>query len=722
MKSIYKYLLFFFAVFLLSSNITSAQIQDNFKLAEKEYSFLRYKVAIPYYLTAYKKDSGNVVITERLANAYRLIKDYENTEVWYAKLLKIKETPSQEDLRYYAEALANNGKYEASEEQFKGFRLEKLNINRDEEFKTIVNKVNPFLSDSSQWKISSLSINTHLADFSPAYYKDKLVFATNRNENKTVKKVYGWDLTPFIDLYYVDTAAINKKEVSGQDTSQSSGKYPYKYNDDDTKPTSNDNRILGTYNLSTTDLTKDYEVNFTESKPFDKSINTEFHDGPASFTADGKEMIFTRSSKDTSKDGIHKLDLFSASINKNMVGSDIEEFPFNGKEFSVGHPSISRDGIVLYFASDMPGGYGGSDIYYSIRKGDSWGQPVNMGNLVNTDGEEMFPFVDHNGHLYYSSTGKVGLGGLDVFYVPVKDLVPLAAPKNLGAPINSNKDDFGFIINDAYQSGYFSSNRNLNDDIYRFERIKGYKFDLEVEVVNGNDVPLTGVDIELAYKEENKITRNDIQGKTFHKLAHDTDYKILGSKPGYDSRTEFVSTKGKTADESFKVKLVMSRIGSPKIVNVGVVNVGIGGKGGSVAITKCDSLRRKYNIQDIFYDLDKSFIREDAQPALKRLIALMKEDEALKVIIGSHCDARASVSYNIALSQRRSEEAKRYLIQRGIASTRIFATFFGKSILTNNCGDGVECPEDMQQRNRRSEFQIIKDGSNLAIDCGFKEQ
>lgn len=700
-------------------NTASAQIQNNFKLAEKEYSFLRYKVAIPYYIAALKKDSGNVVIIERLANSYRLIKDYENTEIWYAKLLKVKETPSNLDLRYYAEALANNGKYDESEEQFKDFRIEKPKVNRTEEFQTILNKVNPFLSDSSQWKISSLSINTHLADFSPAYYKDKLVFATNRNENKTVKKVYGWDLTPFIDLYYIDTAAIKKKDINSQGSSNSSGSYPYKYNDDDTMPTSNDNRILGTYNLSALHLTKDYEANFTESKPFDKNIKTEFHDGPASFTANGKEIFFTRSSKDKSKEGTHKLDLFTAIANKGSW-TDIQEFPFNGKEFSVGHPSISRDGEVLYFASDMPGGYGGSDIYYSIRKGDSWGQPVNMGALVNTDGEEMFPFVDHNGHLYYSSTGKVGLGGLDVFYVPVKDFVPVSAPKNLGEPINSNKDDFGFIINNSYQSGYFSSNRNYNDDIYRFERIKGYKFDLEVEVVNEQNVPLTGVDIELAYKAEKEIYQNDIKGKTFHKLAHDTDYKIGGSKPGYESRTEFVSTKGKTADESFKIKLVMGRVGRPRIVNVGVVNVGIG-ESGSVAMGKCDSIRKKYYVQDIFYDLDKSFIREDAKPALDRLIMLMKQEADLKVIIGSHCDTRASVEYNIALSQRRSEEAKQYLIKRGISPNRIFATFFGKSILTNDCADGVYCPEDMQQRNRRSEFQIIKNGSNLSLDCGFRE-
>src|SRR5690606_7547685 len=244
-------------------------------------------------------------------------------------------------------------------------------------------------------------------------------------------------------------------------------------------------------------------------------------------------------------------------------------------------------------------------------------------------------------------TGKVGLGGLDVFYVPVKDLVPVAAPKNLGEPINSNKDDFGFIISNSYQSGYFSSNRNLNDDIYRFERIKGYKFDLEVEVVNELGSPLTGVDIELAYKLENDITRNDTKGKTFHKLLHDTDYKIKGSKPGYEPQTEFVSSKGKTADESFKVKLVMDRSGRPNIVNVGLVNVGIG-ESGSVAIGRCDSIRKKYYIQDIFYDLDKSFIREDAEPALDRLVELMKEDRTLKVIIGSHCDARASAAYNIA--------------------------------------------------------------------------
>lgn len=707
-----KYPLIIIVILFLFTNKLSAQTIDNFKAGEKEYSLLRYKTAIPYYLSAFRNDSSKVILTERLANCYRLIKDYQNAEKWYNRLYRLKETLSNNDLKYYAEALANNGKYKESEEIFNSYRLDRLNVNRPRELATIINKVNPFLSDSSQWRISSLSINTHLADFSPAYYKDKLVFATNRNEKRVVKKVYGWDLTPFIDLYYIDTAAIKKKDFNSniQTSTDSKAKnYSYKYNDDDTPPTSNDSRVLGTFNLSTAHLSKEYEANYTPSKVFDKNINTEFHDGPATFTADGREIVFTRSSSQASKDGIYKLNLFTAQ-SKDSTWTNIKEFPFNGKEFSTGHPAISRDGKVLYFASDRPGGFGGSDIYYSLRNGDSWSEPVNMGELVNTEGEEMFPFVDHNGDLYYSSTGKVGLGGLDVFYVPVKDNKAVAPAKNLGTPINSNKDDFGFIINETYQSGYFSSNRNLNDDIFRFERIKGYKFDLEVEVVNERDVPLTGVDIELADKLGKRVTRNDNNGKTFHKLAHDTDYKVLGSKAGYESQTALVSTKGKTADESFKVKLVMSRVGKPKVVQVGIV-----------ASAKCDSLRKKYYVEDIFYDLDKSFIRKDAEPALKRLIALMKEDPTLKVIIGSHCDSRASVGYNIALSQRRSEEAKDYLMKRGVAGSRIFPTFFGKSILTNNCGDGVACPEDMQQRNRRSEFQILKNGSNLAVDCGFKD-
>lgn len=691
--------IFFSICLLLFCLQTKSQIfESHFKMGEKEYRALRYKIAIPHYLNAYKKDSSIVLVTERLANCYRLTKDYENAEIWYANLGKIKKNLNTNDLKYYAEALANNGKYE--EAQLISNKIIDIKYKKD-----YLNNT----QDSSRWKIRLSNFNTQFSEYSPVYYKEGLVFTSNRTLDKLVKHIYGWDLSPYNNLFYIPQENIIKNNFNDVNSLQKN-KYPYIFNDDDTKNTSNDSRVLNTYNISKNTNTSLYTENFVAAEKFGRKLKSKFHDGPATFSEEGNEIFFTRNHKRKDKNKVYKLKLMWATY-ANGRWSKPKEFTYNNKAYSIGHPSLSKDGKILFFSSDKPGGLGGSDIYYCIkRENNSWSNPTNLGGLVNTAGEEQFPFVDHEGNLYFASNGKGGFGGLDIFFVPLKDLKPSGPVRNLGVPINSNKDDFGFIINQQNTEGYFSSNRNLNDDIYSFERLPANYLDLIVDVVDESDNPIDGALVKLAASSNYSLEQvNDLNGKAFYEIEPDLNYVIEGSKKGYINQSIKLSTIGKLPNQTLNAKIILSKIPRGyKTVNIDVK-----------LTAKCDSLKKFYYLPEIYYDLDQSYIRPDAVPIMQRLLGLMLADTELKVIIGSHCDSRAGVLYNLDLSKRRAQAAKDYLVSRGVAESRIIATFFGKFYPTNGCTDGVPCPENMQQQNRRSEFQIIRNGKNLSIECGF---
>jgi len=687
------------------------------KEARKQYQSLKYTSAIKMLLAELKARPQERDAQEMIANSYRKIKDYDNAVYWYGELTKAADIKPEWAL-WYAEALANKKQYEGADVWYKKY-LEL--VNKDSmaaSFVTSYAHMNEFFTYRKEWKVSFLNINTNASEYSPMYYKDGLIFSSNRKWTGISKHVFEWDQTPFSDLYYVkniaDIKGVNIDSINTvlRTDLKASGTKIYKENDDDTYPTSNDSRTVGMYSAKTQrDTLGSYLAPQVKAEQLSGRINSKYHEGSSALLPDGS-IIFTRNNYlagkyAESKDGINKLKIYIA---KAPDFNDIQPFAFNNDEYSVGHPTVNKDGTILIFTSDMPGGYGGTDLYYCKRATfkDAWDKPVNMGPAINTEGNEMFPTLYKDSILFFSSTGHAGLGGLDIFQITLNGVQSVGIPVNLGAPVNSSVDDFGLIRSEDGTKGYFTSNRKGTDDIYGFV-YHPFSILLKGLVVDSADnQPIANSTIAIQPDAVNYFLADE-HGTFSNPLKKETDYHVTASKEGYNSSSiseGSISSKGVTSDTTLTITLKLSKKAAPIII---------------AAATKpsnCDSLKAIFAVKRIYYDLDKSFIRPDAHEELAHLIAVLNQYPSLKVIVASHCDTRASVAYNIALSRRRSQSARAYLLAHGISAARIQPEYFGKSRLVNNCTDNVPCSEADQQLNRRSEFILLKGGKELQeVDC-----
>jgi len=451
--------------------------------------------------------------------------------------------------------------------------------------------------------------------------------------------------------------------------------------------------------------------------------------------------------------------------------------PFNSDAFSNAHPAISPDGKRLYFASNRDGGHGETDIWYAERVGDGWAQPKNIGTSINTEGDETFPFIEEDGTLYFSSTGHAGLGGIDIFQSQNRN-GDWMKPTNLGAPLNSNKDDFGIVTSDGGKNGYFSSNRHshtIDDDIYHFTHdpnihvralvqdettlkpiagaigrlydmddnllaetksdIDGYiefkivpkKCDYRVEIGNGDGYSIENRDINYCDKRQSlydfgsvgigemryvalgtirdtvtdqaipnfictlydatnggkileKKTRND--GMVRFSLKPDMDYKMTLQKEGWFAKSAKFSTKG----------MDPGTIEIEKYVNMAFEQIVID---------------KPVEVKNIYYDLDKYFVREDAKPELDKLVKMMEDNPTVVIELSSHTDSQGADKYNYALSDNRAKTAAGYIVAMGIEVSRIQAKGYGESKLRNKCKNGIPCADELHEANRRTEFKVL---------------
>jgi outer membrane protein OmpA-like peptidoglycan-associated protein/tetratricopeptide (TPR) repeat protein len=693
-------LIFCLGQLLLAGNLYSqTKAKAQLKLAEEKYKRLHFVEAIKYLKPILDSDSNLVVAQEMMANSHRNLRHYDEAFNWYSKLVE-QPNAKAEWVLHYAEALANKEQYEESE---KWYRKYLSLVPADKRASSFIKAGTASFQGNSNWVVYQTNLNTVAAEYSPAWYKKGLIFVSNRKPSEVFKNVFGWDNTAYSNLYSLDDVSkINKTKIDSSTTSAFLSAN-YKLNDDDTEPTSNDSKVLGVYDPKI--YNKSQKLSTENVKPLNSRINTKFHEGPVIVSSDGS-MIFTRSNYSKGKvgksaDGTVKLKLFSAS---GINWTRVQELPFSSDEYSVGHPALSRDGNILIFVSDMPGGFGGKDLYYSVRAGagKQWTKPVNMGRRINTEGNEMFPFWGKDGMLFFSSTGYAGLGGLDVFEVMLKDLRPLGTPHNLGAPINSSADDFGLIRTEDGKSGYFSSNRSGNDDIYFYTR-ETYSIRLAGKILDARtNVAWPGSQIYLRTSDGIDTLKVDRSGQFKAELSKETDYEIIGYNPDYVTKRQFISTTGIRSDSTIVVNFMLDKA---EVSQRWVVK-------------NCDSLKRIYNIQNIYYDLDKSIIREQSKPVLDKLVQLMKSHPHISLITSSHCDSRASSGYNRALSLRRGEATKAYLVSKGVQANRVRVEYYGKSRLVNRCFDGVNCSESDQQLNRRTEFDVLINGVNLSqLEC-----
>ena len=422
------------------------------------------------------------------------------------------------------------------------------------------------------------------------------------------------------------------------------------------------------------------------------NVNTKFHEAIVTFTKDMKTVYYTGNNnyQNTVKNdstGTLRLQLYKAKVMSDGAWTDIEKLPFNNDNYSTGHPALSADGKKLYFVSDRPGSIGGTDIYVVNIKGDgSYSSPKNLGKNVNTKGKEMFPFVTEDNLIYYSSDGHHGSGGLDIFANRMYDNT-ISRSLNIGSPINSAKDDFALIMKEG--KGYFSSSRDEgkgDDDIYSFLTNEPLNIDCTQQVTGivrnkHNQEVLAGAEVKLFDKDGKELETviTDNKGVYTFTVKCNSSYKIVADKDVFHDDNATLITVNDIIDKSLEVSLALE----PEVIE------------------------NKINIENIYFDLDKSNIRPDAAAELDKLVQIMKDNPELSIEAGSHTDSRETGKYNNRLSSRRARATLRYIVSKGISRKRITAKGFGETQLTNKCSDDVECTDEEHQVNRRTEFVVV---------------
>ncbi|HRN42062.1 MAG TPA: OmpA family protein, partial [Vicingus sp.] len=415
-------------------------------------------------------------------------------------------------------------------------------------------------------------------------------------------------------------------------------------------------------------------------------VNGRFHEGPACFSNDGNTVYFTRSNYFKRKMKVNEnkennLKIFKATL-KDGKWKNLEEFPFNSDDYSIGHPTLSADEKTLYFVSDMPGGFGGTDIYKSVWDGSNWSKPENLGAIVNTKGNEMFPYIHTDDALYFSSNAHNSMGGLDVFITYFNGEV-WAKPENLNYPLNSSKDDFGFNLSKKNANvGFVSSSRTDADKMYAFDK-KPPKFNLYGKArLKGTQTRVKGVTVQVTNAKTGKVISmvSDAKGNFELKLEPEADYDLYCTKEGCFTRTDKISTVGLKYSQDFYADFEVE----PIVLDKPIV------------------------LENIYYDFDKWNIRPDAVLELDKLVKILVDNPNIEIELSSHTDSRGNDRYNDILSEKRAMAAVQYIIANGIDQKRLTYKGYGEKKLVNHCANDVVCTREEHQQNRRTEFKVTK--------------
>ena len=630
-----------------------ANAQYVLKDADKQYELFNYVKAVDLYEQAYKKKES-LHAAERLAESYANMNNYIQAESWYAIASKMSGS-KPENILGYAKALQNNSKYSAAKVQYQTYiDLKKDVTERQQEvWLASCDSAIKWMKIPKQVElINQKALNSIQSDWGAVAYQGGVVFTSDRTNTGLESK----EGTPFLKF---DGANVPDKKVYGW----------------------TGNGYLKLYLKSS----------LTDSlKLFPIKTGTKYHVGSASFTPDGKTMYFTMTpipddlEKVKNKPSTVNVEIYSST--KDAGGNWGEPVPFKYNDvnkFSVGDPFITTDGNSLYFASNMPGGVGGTDIYVCLKTdaGD-WGKPVNL-KEVNTPGNDRSPFFDEKDNFYFSSDGRVGMGGLDVFRA-LRVGGNIGTIENLGYPFNSPQDDFSFYMGDKGLI-YLSSNRNNglgSDDIYTIDQKMIIAFKLEGQVFDQKTKePIAGAMVTLAKVNGGSLkAETDENGAYKFNLSKETEYNVSADKTAYRSDSENIATIGLTSSQVLVQNLFLEPI----------------------------EINKAIRIENIYYDFDKWNIRSDAAAELDKLVKIMNENPTIWIELGSHTDSRGKDAYNLTLSQKRAESAVAYIISRGISKNRIEAKGYGETQLLNKCANNVECSEADHQLNRRTEFKIVK--------------
>ncbi|PIF33991.1 outer membrane protein OmpA-like peptidoglycan-associated protein [Flavobacterium sp. 9] len=635
--------------FVLSFTLGFAQ--TNLKKADalfRDYSYLDASKAYEEILQNIKNPSAQTI--KNAADSYYFISDARNALKWYRKLYEVQGN-NLTDIYYlrYIQTMKAVMDYDEADKITKEYLNKKGDKNEINRYVAQKAQMDSLAKAKSLYTIKNLDINTSKSDFGAAFFQDKIVFASARDTTKFSEKLYSWNNQPFLSLYVAER-----------------------------------NPADGSL--------------FNETI-FLPNVMTKYHEATASFDASGKTIYYSTNIVKKNKlvidqDKVNNFQIIKGAVVDNKLDNPQKVF-FDSDDYSVGHPSLSDDGQYLFFASDMPGGYGETDLYYvKIANDGTMSSPVNLGPKINTIGNEVFPFY-RNGVLYFSSDGHYGWGDLDVYESNFLADGTFTTPKNLGAPINSNKDDFAFIIDKADSYGYVSSNRaegKGDDDIYSFtkgkpvcnQNISGAAFDRKTKL------PLTDVSI-MAYNSYSEIlgeTKTNYDGKYAIVVPCGKVVKMIAAKPNYSSDEKTVETTMENEGEIKDVNFELSNYDDLVVKKKGV---------------------EKVDVNPIYFDYDKFDITPLAIEELTKVVFIMKKFPNIRIKIESHTDSRGKDAYNLKLSDNRAKSTRDYIVSQDIDPSRIESAIgYGESRIINKCKNGVKCTEAEHLVNRRSDFIIIQ--------------
>ncbi|MBL4746202.1 MAG: OmpA family protein [Flavobacteriaceae bacterium] len=608
------------------------------KKATQLFNSFSYIKAIEKYEKLIEKNFNKNYAQRQIGDAYMMLRQPKKAVKYYREAVKGENIPPVY-YYYYSQALRGVKDYKASRKWMNKFKQTNQNDSRVSEFFEKQDITSAIFNKKEKYTLSTLSFNSKFSDYGATCIDDKIVFVSTRDPGVSILRTYAWNNQPFLDMYIADKKG-NVSKIKGD-------------------------------------------------------VNTIYHEGTATFNKAKNRMYFTRNNylnnkKVKDSKGTVNLKIFTAVL-INDEWKDVQETSVNSDQYSSGHPSLNENGTKLYFTSNRPGGIGGADIYVAdVAPNGTLSNPTNLGNTVNTEGNEMFPFIHSEGTLFFSSDGHIGLGMLDVFATVKNDENKIINTINLGKPLNSNKDDFAYYLDKKGFRGYISSNRDGgmgDDDIYTFNRIPPFKVKGQI-FDDANGLPLKNAKVSLMDGNGKEIAYFMTKADGYYEeyIDRDANFSLQGSKDKYTSVTKTFHTFDQ---EDAKVVTVD--------LNVNIV------------LKPIEDIVVLADLDIIYFDLNQHYIRRDASVELNKIVNLMRKYPGMVIRLESHTDSRAKDNYNLELSQRRAKSTNDYIVRNGIKQDRIIAhEGFGETHLVNHCSNGVKCSEDEHQLNRRTEFIIIK--------------
>ncbi len=618
---------------ILTVSIGTAQNKDT-KKADQLYDRLAYTDAASAYQKLLKKGKGSRYVFERLANSYYFINDTKKAETYYKRVAKGRKA-KPEVIYNYAQTLKANGKFSEYNTWMQKYAEMSPNDSRAKEFMKNPNYVPQIMEAFARYEAKNLEdLNSEASEFGGILVGKDFYFSSARNE---ARKKYHWDEQPFLDIYKAKTVGNTIKNA----------------------------------------------------ELLEGDVNTKYHEGIVAISKDGKRLYFDRNDYlngkfQKSEDGINQINLYYTElVDGNWKG--VFPAPFNSTEYSAQHPALTPDGSTLYFSSDMPGGKGKFDLYKaSISSTGELGTPERLGDHINTEGNEVFPYIDSNGNLYFSSDGHEGLGRLDGFYAE-ENGISFKSPTNLGKGANSEADDIAFTFDPATETGFMSSNRaggKGNHDIYRITAVEPpCDVDMDILVVNEyTKEPIFGARLDLYDGQENRLssktTAEDGHGNLL--AACEKEHVVQAVLNGFESNAVVVEASGNgKLSRTIELRPIEAIIVDDKIV-----------------------------LNPILFDYNKHNIKPQAAFELDKLVSIMKKYPNMIINVESHTDTRGNADYNRKLSESRAQSTVQYVISQGVDASRISGQGFGLDKPAVDCGKN--CSEEDHQTNRRSEFIIVE--------------